>query len=293
MLMSLAKRLSDTIQRIETNSAGGIVVSTFGSWFDAMRSNSVNIRLASRFMCKKLLYQINLWQFTGLVRGDYGEKVWLINQALKNKKIRTRIGDANESSVPLPDGMYILDRLLQDVEAYKDSSVALNKLFADEQRNPTDFASDKGLKNDKTFLFFNKQNPRSFMDIIRFLYNGYEPLARLVLLHGLAYVDLIGGGMGNLERCSLTFVKYDQRAGLIPHIDNVSDFGNSFGPIFTLAMSPGIKRLDMLPTLCPSCDPVRVYTHQYQSILIQGMARSDYSHAVPFGNKDEHVTIAY
>lgn len=223
---------------------------------------------------------------------------------LKSRDFRTRVDDrVNNSRCRCPDGLHVLDRLNLSNYVYKNAVHELRRLFSDEDSNPTELATLRGQERGRgsgsrlTILFLAKDPPLEFLQVLEFLHESYKPLAEFVLVYALAYMHLMGGSLRDLYSCSLTFVRYKPNTGLKPHIDGVKDFGNSFGPIFTLAMGEGVKRLDMLPTILnasvSSSTPVRVFTEQFQTVLMQGPARAEYTHGVPFGNSAEHMTIAF
>ena len=99
-----------------------------------------------------------------------------------------------------------------------------------------------------------------------------------------------------VENCGLMCLKYDPGSGIKRHIDGVAYFGNVFGPIFTLAMGEeGGKVLDMFPTLLDEVDavPVRISTKPFETMIVQGQARAEWSHSVPTGNTKTQYTIAF
>ena len=100
-----------------------------------------------------------------------------------------------------------------------------------------------------TILYLLKDPPLYFMDVLKYLYEKHRPLAEFVLVHAIASMNLLRGGMDDLRCSSDTFVRYRYEQGIRPHIDGVKNFGNTFGPIFTLAMGEGDKYLDKFPTV--------------------------------------------
>jgi hypothetical protein len=64
-----------------------------------------------------------------------------------------------------------------------------------------------------------------------------------------------------LEEVDMTLLHYYPMGGINPHVDTVHLFNDTLGPIFTVALGPSEKALDILPLALPdSYKPVRVYT---------------------------------
>ena len=258
--------------------------------------------------CQKLVINSKDWRLSRDIDEEFdvdcASRVYFINQMLKSRNVRTRITDKTiRSHCHFPDGLHVLHRLNLSEEVYRTAVSELRRLFLGEDSNPTRLATLRGQERSKgsgsnlTILFLAKEPSLEFLEVMEFLFEHYRPLAEFVLIYALAYMRLLGGSLRDLYSCSLTFVRYKPNTGLKPHIDGVKDFGNSFGPIFTLAMGEGVKRLDMLPTILDApvsqFPPVRVFTKQFQTVLMQGPARAEYTHGVPFGNSSEHMTIAF
>ena len=234
------------------------------------------------------------------------DRIFYINRALKERKgCQTEVGDIEREYEHCPEGVHVLERLPLSYGTYQKAYESMVQLFNDELRRPTYIPSPDGKSKSKNLnlLFLHKDPPIKFKKVIEYLYRNYNPLALLALVHGLAYVRFAGGGQADLEDCSLTLVRYNPGRGLVPHIDNVGDLQHTFGPIFTLAMGPvpdhpddrlETKELDLLPTICQGDEPaVRISTEVFQSMMLQGRARSEYTHSVPFGIPYPRMTIAF
>ena len=59
-------------------------------------------------------------------------------------------------------------------------------------------------------------------------------------------------------------------------------------------MSADPKSLNLLPVLTAGDESsMRLTTTQFQTVMLQGEARSDYAHSVPRGSPFTHYTIAF
>ena len=280
----------------------------YKSYVDSTDRFVHDLVVAGEVDCHRLVPRGNNWKFDLEIPEDFDEdcaaRVFYVNQFLKRTNFRTFIRDyvdkRNISRVPV--GLSVIEPLRTPPDFHSRAARQLKALFEDEDSNPTYLATLRGregndgkMSNSRTFLFYGKNPTVRFMDVVEFLHANYAHLAHFVMIYGLQYMRLVGGSAQDLEACSLTFIRYRKNSGIAPHIDGVKDFGYSFGPIFTMAMGGDNKYLDLLPTLAetPECHPVRVCTRQFQTILMQGPARVEYTHGVPFGNIDEHMTMAF
>lgn len=280
----------------------------FSHWIEQIiQSEPENISVADNFRCNELFLVKDDWKFLDPIvegfDGDSASRVYYINQTLKRRGCKTSIRDKTTDELcSCPDGVYVLNSLKFDPSVYEIAVEELKRLFRDEDNNPTELATLRsrargyGAKCHLTILFLGKNPNVLFLEIMQFLFEKYRPLAAFVLSYALAYLKLVDGCLDDLFTSSLTFFRYNPNIGIRPHIDGVGDFGNTFGPIFTLAMGSGTKYLDILPTIMPESGrwnpPVRIFTEQFQSILLQGPARVEYTHGVPFDVPKECMTIA-
>ena len=281
---------------------------SFSNWIEQnTQSEPEKISVADDFEYRELLPINDDWIFSDSIvekfDGDSASRVYYINQTLKRRGCKTSITEkTTDQPCPRPDGLYVLHSLKLGSSVYEIALNELKRLFDDEDNNPTALATLRGrergysAKTNLTILFLGKNPNVHFLDVMCFLFEKYRPLADFVLTHALAYLKIVDGCMDDLYKSSLTFFRYNPNAGLRPHIDGVGDFGNTFGPIFTLAMGSGTKYLDVLPTIVSDLGrrnrPIRIFTEQFQSILLQGPARVEYTHSVPFGVQKECMTIA-
>lgn len=96
-----------------------------------------------------------------------------------------------------------------------------------------------------------------------------------------------------IHECQLHIVHYKPNGGIAPHIDSVHTYKHTIGPIFTFNLDEDTKLFDMLPTLVPEAKPFRLYTTQGQITVMDGEARTLWSHAVPTGTPTHRYTLAF
>jgi hypothetical protein len=284
--------------------------SPFTSWVQSfLGKNVAKLRVDCDISWKRLILSSKKWLFTGPIpdsfRHDCASRVYYINSEIRHGGFKTFLHDQTmPCTTGLPRGFSLLHKMDLPAELFSLATSELKRLFLDEDVTPSHLMNGKTRNQEPeaglTILYILKDPPVYFMDVLKILHENYRPLAEFVLLHALAFMNLLGGSMDDLRASSLTFVRYRFEQGIRPHIDGVKDFRKTFGPIFTIAMGEGEKFLDLFPTVpstSSSCTdpkfPVRVKTAQYQTILLQGPSRAEYSHAVPFGNQNEHMTIAF
>ena len=262
-------------------------------------------------------YNIKYWKDEGIPRhGDENEaintpasKIYYYNKYVlkggkwKGRPNRQRTGRVMQSSVedrvgtaiPGIQGLFVMDPLGTGLEeaAFTQMRAIFPRVRA--SRDPRIHDPDFGSGRRLTILFFNKKAPvtcKMAMTVLQEL--GYHELSNFIHAHYKAIQYLIQAPTEVMDNCSLTLVKYEQGEGLIAHIDGIGDFGNTFGPVFTIGMSEGAKYLDLFPVMTMGREaPVRLITQRYQTVMIQGAARSAWAHCIPSGNTSERYTIAF
>ena len=93
------------------------------------------------------------------------------------------------------------------------------------------------------------------------------------------------------KHVQLVLLRYNARTGIWPHIDNVARYDQ--GPIVTISIGPEVVLYDMLPTLLckdPRSKPLRFAVHQGQVVVLDGSARMEWAHALPFGVPQNNTT---
>lgn len=185
---------------------------------------------------------------------------------------------------PPPSGVSVFRQLLETDEGDA-ALVQMKALFV---RSP--------LERGPHILFLSK-DPAIYISEAMSILRGAatQILHDFILQHIVAIQNSTDASDEEIEAGSLTLVKYAQKTGLTTHIDGITDFRQTFGPLFTINMDEGIKYLDLLPIATNAGDEppsVRLCTKQFDITMMQGCARSGYGHGIPFGQNEDRYTIA-
>jgi hypothetical protein len=255
-----------------------------------------------------------------------GGKVWHFNTkiAKDNSTVENKCGEFNVDHKQIPNGLNVfkayndpligaaqkeLEQVFRDQEVYQDESIARQpRLVSPKTGTKMLFYTPERIA-DKIFQINEyDENPRyekvemqivqpNCKDAIKALYMAkYRTLADFLVRYSISIADLLECKLEYVENCGLMCLKYEPGYGIKRHIDGVAYFGDVFGPIFTLAMgTEGGKVFDMYPTLLDDVDavPVRITTKPFETMIVQGQARAEWSHSVPTGNANTQYTIAF
>ncbi len=115
--------------------------------------------------------------------------------------------------------------------------------------------------------------------------HDYDPVLHdFVHKHGEFCLRMMGSGPEAYEKMQLQLVHYPPGGGILAHIDSISAFEETVGPIFTVNMNVNPKAFDLFPTLKPEGTPVvRLMTTQGEITVMDGESRVTWSHAIPAG----------
>ena len=93
---------------------------------------------------------------------------------------------------------------------------------------------------------------------------------------------------------SMTLVHYDPMGAINPHVDTVYMFGGTLGPIFTVAMGPSEKLIDLLPVLTPTSEKaVRLFSKPNELMLMDGTVRTLWAHSKPWNYPHEQFSLVF
>ena len=131
-------------------------------------------------------------------------------------------------------------------------------------------------------------------NIFQILFAEAPALARYALMYLSVIRDILKLDSDKMDLVNMTMVHYDPLAGINPHVDTVYLFNGTLGPIFTVAMGPNEKMLDLLPVLLPdSYKPVRLFTKPNELMLVDGESRALYAHGKPLNYPYEQYTLVF
>ena len=133
---------------------------------------------------------------------------------------------------------------------------------------------------------------------------GLRLLAAIVWKYTCALKHIFRCSDQEIDQCSLSFARYDSAIqGVRPHIDNflptpmdlrTGRLAHYVGPLVAIAMMPGPKSLDFLPFLVDQGSPecFRVTVNQGDILIMDGQARTEYTHSVP-NEVTERYTLCF
>jgi hypothetical protein len=270
------------------------------------------------------------WKVDGAVKEESkkfdtaGGKVWFFNKGIAkdNSDVINECGIGNIEHRRIPNGINVFKKY--DDPEMAQAQAQLVKVFEDQTKFPDETILRHGpsISSKTKMLFYTPEREReayyqineydenpqfdkvkldivqpSFKDAIKSLYMAdYRILAGFLVRYAVSIAKLLECDFEYVERCGLMCLKYEPGSGIKRHIDGAAYFDNIFGPIVTLAMgAEGGKVFDMFPTLLDEADavPVRISTNPYETMIMQGQARAEWSHSVPTGNANTQYTIAF
>jgi hypothetical protein len=139
----------------------------------------------------------------------------------------------------------------------------------------------------------SKVNPR-IQEVFEVLFAEAPALARYALMYLSLIRDILRLDNKEMGSVFMALNHYDPMAAINPHVDTVFMFNGTLGPIFTVAMGPTEKMLDLIPVLLPdSYKPVRVFSKPNELMLMDGEARTLWAHSKPWNYPHEQFTLVF
>jgi hypothetical protein len=221
-----------------------------------------------------------------------------LKQCERGRAFKTYYENDTHKPAPPPAGMHIFAAPVDITEDLTlDALKDMNLLYKDPKykRDPRIHMLEQHASPTNSILFYSRDHPQpSFMEVIRILRAETPRLAEYVMIYFNIVRGILGTDDEEMERVSLTLVHYDSKGGLNPHIDTVHLFGDTLGPIFSVAMGDSLKMLDMLPVLLPATHaPTRLFSKQNEIMVMDGESRILWAHAKPWLNIDEQFTLVF
>ena len=106
--------------------------------------------------------------------------------------------------------------------------------------------------------------------------------------------DILRLDNDDMESVAMTLNHYDPMGAINPHVDTVFMFDGTLGPIFTVAMGPSEKMLDLLPVLLPDTyKPVRLFSKPNEIMLMDGKSRTLWAYGKPWNYPREQFSIVF
>ena len=195
----------------------------------------------------------------------------------------------------LPDGVHIYDFAIER-ELAENAMTEIVNLYQKQvhNRDPRILMINPNTHPTNTILFYSRDEEQpTFLDVMEILHTHTPKLAEYIMVYCKVIMGLFEIDKMQLETSQISLVRYDRKAGLNPHIDSIHQFGDTIGPIATIAIGTGEKMFDMLPTLLTDgSTPVRIYSQPNQITIMDGVSRVAWSHALPWGYDQEQFTVA-
>jgi hypothetical protein len=240
-----------------------------------------------------------------------GWRVVYVNKKTKDARERTNLQDRFEERLPAPNGLHVfqpissprelqtavraLDALFDMVE----NSQCRNCRRTNVRQGDPRFQMRSFLPHGPNNILFirdpSKGQP-NFMDVMRSLGQYDRDLYNFVKKHAEHCLKLMGSDERAYDTLQLQLIHYMPRGrgGIQAHIDSISAFKETIGPIFTVNMNYETKAFDLLPTLKKDGTPaVRLNTNLGDITMMDGESRVAWSHSIPFGNEGHAYTVAF
>ena len=218
---------------------------------------------------------------------------------VKGKMIKTFFSDDTFQSACTPSGLHLFAVPPEITESLSQRALRdANNIYW----NPKHRANEKIhiIKGTKApacnMLFYPGRGgvDPNIKDVFQVLFAEAPALARYALMYLSLIRDILRVDDDELQSVTMCLNHYDPNAAINPHIDTVFPFNGKLGPIFTVAMGPSEKMLDLLPVLLPdSYRPVRVFSKPNELMLMDGESRTLWAHSKPWNYPHEQFTLVF
>ena len=223
----------------------------------------------------------------------------VMKTCVKGKMIKTFFSDDTHQPAPTPSGLHLFAVPREMTESLIQSALrdADNIYWNPRHRanNRIHIVSNTP-KPACNMLFYpgcGGINP-SIQDVFQILFAETPSLAMYALMYLSLIRDILGLDSDELQSVKMCLNHYDPNAAINPHVDTVFMFNGTLGPIFTVAMGPSEKMIDLLPVLLPdSHKPVRVFSKPNELMLMDGEARTLWAHSKPWNYPEEQFTLVF
>lgn len=244
------------------------------------------------------------WKFTGKMKqgldNTLAARMWWVNS---NTKISTFLTDrcVDTSNRP-PPGLSVFSPLAPP-EELACVVCELERLYQEESEHHTlayiDYRPEWA--SSSIHFLFTGEDPYveqlSLPQVIAVLTSRAPAAAKLVQDFAESVQSLLGIPRSVLEStCVFQLLKYTEKSGLNTHIDNVSRMGGTAGPVLCMSLGgSGVKHMDLFPVLDDRQDqtPLRITTPVGSVILLDGIARMEWSHGIPEGDPSVRWSIMF
>lgn len=245
-------------------------------------------------------YKLNIpktWRFDTPFPDDIkndvtASKLWFIKKTIRYKTSKNHQG--KQFTAKIPEGLTILkNNKLENIEKN------IEELFKNHKKYdiPHDHQKYRGLE----YLFTypskgydtGKKQTISSRETISKLHVIDDKFAKYVE----SIIDRVADNYNMdvelfLDNSQVVLLKYDDEFGIWLHIDNIARYDQ--GPIITVSIGPKKIYYDFAPSIVSDADikknnyePFRIRIHNNDIVIMDGPARMEWSHGLPYNMKYE------
>ena len=217
----------------------------------------------------------------------------------KGRMIETTYSDDTQQSVSPPSGVHMFAVPLEITpDLIRDALCDANNLYWNPKHRANRRIHMMKLAPSPAcnFLFYlgcGKGN-HTIRGIFQILFTEAPSLARYALIYLGLIKDILCLDDDEVESINMTLNHYDPMGAINSHVDTVYIFQGTLGPIFTVAMGPSEKMLDLLPVFLPDTyRPTRLFSRPNELMLMDGEARTLWAHSKPKNYPHEQFSIVF
>lgn len=232
----------------------------------------------------------------------------------------SNISDQIGTKCSCPSGLYVFESIEHDMQLVRTEIQQLFRIIEEGpserniRQNDPRFLMRVG-SEENTILFISPPDvPQpKFLDCMEVIGSYSRDLYRFIAEHRhfCATVMNIGEDEFNAT-CQLQIIHYPPGRGIKQHIDNLTLFQHTIGPIFTVNIDATPKSFDLFPVISSTKSvpgnaisrtnaqsktqagsAVRLVTTEGQITVMDGVSRIMWAHAIPQGNLTDCYTVAF
>ena len=206
-------------------------------------------------------------------------RIWFVNKDRRVDTSTAREVHNPSKFITPPLGLAVLE-LIEPTQCLDAVISDLNRLFSFHHQNSKtiEFATrNRGVK--ALFTFQNTELVRPNYHRVMSKLHRFQPyLARYIQEYISAAIE---HRYRLLDTVNIEIMQYQPNCYFKSHIDNVVQTKDEPWPVYAIHIGRKTKRFDLLPVFQSDLPAIRVLVEPGQTVLLDGSARLDYSHAVP------------
>jgi alkylated DNA repair dioxygenase AlkB len=211
--------------------------------------------------------------------GTLASRIWFVNKDSRFDTSNAREVHNPSKSVTPPPGLSVLE-LINPVQCLDEVISDLDRLFSYHNRNTKSIEfTTRNIGVKALFSFRNTERVvPNYHRIVSKLQMHQPHLVGYIQEHVFAAIE---GETQRLETVNIEIMQYQPGSFFKSHIDNVVQTGDEPWPVYAIHVGRKTKRFDLLPVFRKDLPAIRVLVEPGQTVLLDGSARLDYSHAIP------------